>query len=75
MPSADCCHWNVNTPADGGVVRAVGVDDGSGATVSARPSVGVVSLIVGAPVGASLTFATGAVGAENTVSSTPLASW
>ena len=68
-----CCHWKAKAPAATAAVVPSGSVMVNGFTVSARPSVGVVSLMVGAPVGASLTLAT-TVASENTVSSTPLAS-
>ncbi|MCY1458605.1 hypothetical protein D9M71_760030 [compost metagenome] len=71
-PSLDDCHWKVKIE----VVRPSGSAMVPRVAVSTWPWVGDVSLIAGAPVAGSGSGVaeTSAVGAENTVSSTPWAS-
>ncbi|MDT4847202.1 hypothetical protein FQZ97_812510 [compost metagenome] len=71
-PSADACHWKAKIVA----VRPSGSSMVPREAVSTRPWVGVMSLIAGAPAAGSGSGVaeTSAVGAENTVSSTPRAS-
>ncbi|MNE91911.1 hypothetical protein D3C80_1895810 [compost metagenome] len=70
-PPLPDCHWYASAGLAGpsGSVKAR-------VAVSCWPTIGVVSLISMVPTGASLvvTVETGSVTAENTVSSTPLAS-
>ncbi|MCY1423812.1 hypothetical protein D9M71_395380 [compost metagenome] len=68
VPPVPCCHWKLKAPRPSmSAIAPV-------SAVSVWPWSGVVSLISNAPVGASLTLATGSRMSEATLSCTPKSS-